>query len=87
MMACNVRTVEDALNYITDCNLATVSDMAMKKSRPKHEFERQINIAQKAVTWMVEMKVDLKSCRAEEIVKDFEGSVEKWAEQYKPKEK
>jgi len=45
----NVRTPEQALSYITDCTLATVSSMAMRKIRGKHEYERQISIAQKAV--------------------------------------
>ena len=57
MRECDVRSTGDALAYITDCTLATVCDMACKKSRPKHEFQRQINIAQKAVNWMRAMKV------------------------------
>ncbi len=78
----NVRTPADALAYITDCTLATVAWMAMKQRRPKHEFERQISIAQRAVTWMQQMGVDVSSTRAEEVIKA--GSVEKWVEQYLP---
>ena len=78
----NVRTPADALAYITDCTLATVATMAMKTRRPKHEFERQISIAQTAVTWMQQMGVDMSSTRAEEVIKA--GSVQKWAEQYLP---
>ena len=37
-----VKTPEQALSYLTDCTLATVAIMAMKKSRSKREFERQI---------------------------------------------
>lgn len=73
-----VRTVEQALAYITDCTLATVSHMAMHKSRPKGEYKRQIAIAQTAVTWMREMGVDVSGTRAEEI----SSSVAEWAAQY-----
>lgn len=68
-----VRIPADALAYITDCTLATVCDMASKKRRPKYEFERQISIAQTAITWMQEMGVDFSDTRAKEVVK--EGSV------------
>ena len=81
----NVRTPADALAYITDCTLATVATMAMKTRRPKHEFERQISIAQTAVTWMQQMGVDMSSTRADEVIKS--GSVQKWAEQYMPENK
>jgi hypothetical protein len=68
MMKYQVRTPEDALLYITDCTLATVADMAMKKSRRKHEFERQISIAQTACDWISEMGIDPKTTRATDIV-------------------
>jgi hypothetical protein len=77
-----VRTPADALAYITDCTLATVCDLAGKKSRPKHEFERQIAIAQTAITWMQEMGIDVSTTRAEDVV--AAGSVQKWAEKYMP---
>ena len=78
----NVRTPADALAYITNCTLATVETMAMKTRRPKHEFERQIAIAQEAVTWMQQMGVDSSSTLLDEVIKA--GSVKKWAEQYLP---
>ncbi|GBG14838.1 fuculose phosphate aldolase [Novimethylophilus kurashikiensis] len=80
-----VRTAEQALAYLTDCNLATVASMAMKKTRLKYEFERQIMIAQSAVSWMVEMHVDFSGTRAEEVVTAFGGSVSAWAQKYQPK--
>ena len=79
MRKCDVRTPEQALAYITDCNLATVSSMAMLKSRKKSEYERQISIAQTALTWMMQMGVDMSGTRAEEIQ---DGDVSKWAAQY-----
>ena len=81
----NVRTESDALAYITDCNLATVSSMAMKKSRPKHEFERQIAIAQTAIDWMVSMGIDFSTTRANDVI--MCGSVENWAMQFMPEYK
>lgn len=69
-----------ALAYITDCNLATICDMACKKHRPKYEFERQIDIAQSAIDWMNNFKIDYSNTRAIDVVKF--GSVEKWAQQF-----
>jgi len=71
-----------ALAYITDCTLATVCDMAMKKKRPKHEFARQMSIAQTAINWMVQMGVDVSTTRAADVIEA--GSVERWAEKYMP---
>jgi len=76
-----VRTPNQALAYITDCNLATVQDMAMKKSRGKREFERQINIAQTACDWMRQMNIDVTGTRAKEVFK-FNGSVSDWIKPY-----
>lgn len=68
MRDCDVRTPEQALVYITDCCLATVSHMAMLKSRNKREFERQKSIAQKACNWIEKMGIDPAGTRAEDIV-------------------
>jgi hypothetical protein len=75
-----VNDVSQALVYITDCNLATVCDMAGKKSKSKSEYSRQKSIAQTAVSWMVQMGVDFSGTRAEEVVKA--GSVAEWAAQW-----
>lgn len=77
-----VRAPADALAYITDCTLATVSSMAGKKSRPKYEFERQMSIAQTAINWMVEFGIDVTGTRAEDVI--AAGSVQKWAQNYMP---
>lgn len=83
MLKYKVHTPEQALAYITDCTLATVSSMAMKKSRPKYEFERQTAIAQTAVDWMRAMKVDFSTTRAKDVVELHDGSVADWAETQK----
>jgi hypothetical protein len=57
--------------------------MAMKKSRPKHEFARQIAIAQSAIDWMVQMRVDMAGTRAEKVVGEG-GNVEAWAARFIP---
>ena len=80
-----VRTEAQALAYITDCTLATISDMAMKKSRSKGEFLRQMGIAKTAIDWMVGMGVDFSSTRAKDVVEC--GSVENWAMQFMPEYK
>lgn len=78
-----VRTTADALAYITDCTLATVYDMATKKSRVKSEYRRQKAIAQTTVDWMVQMRVDVGYTRAADVAAF--GSVDAWAAQYEPK--
>lgn len=75
-----VKTPEDALVYITDCTLATVSNMAYKTRRQKHEFERQMSIAQTAVNWVVEMGIDVSKSRVAEVV--AAGSVNEWARRF-----
>jgi thiamine biosynthesis protein ThiC len=77
----DVRSPEQALAYITDCTLATVACMAMKKSRAKGEFQRQISIAQKAIDWMDQMGVSMKDTRAENVMSGG-GSVDHWAKQF-----
>jgi len=81
----SVRTPEQALAYITDCNLATVCDMAMTKRRKVGEFRRQKAIAQTAIDWMDEMHIDYSTTRAKDVVKF--GTVEKWAESFMPERK
>ena len=81
-MKCKIHTPEQALAYITDCCLATVSHMAMLKSRKKGEFERQISIAQTACDWMRDFGIDPTGTRAEYIINTC--SVKEWSEQYIP---
>lgn len=71
-----------ALAYITDCTLATVSKMALLKSKNKAEYNRQIGIAQTSIEWMVKFGVSMAGTRAIDVLKA--GSVEKWASQYLP---
>ena len=74
-----VASPEEALAYITDCNLATVSHQALLKSKTKSEFERQMDIAQKAIWWMQVMKVDFSSTRAQYIADTYpNASVREW---------
>lgn len=79
----NVDSVDDALVYITDCNLATVCRMAMRKSRSKSEFERQIAIAQSGVDWIIKFDVPHNGSRVEDVIKI--GTVAEWAETFKQK--
>lgn len=79
MRADQVASPEEALAYITDCNLATVSHMALLKSKSKSEFRRQIEIAQKAIWWMQVMKVDFSHTRAQAISDNYpNASVQDW---------
>jgi hypothetical protein len=75
----NIRTPEEALVYMTDCTLATVSRMAGLKRKSKHEFQRQISIAQNGFDFMTRMQIDYTGSRAEHV-RDYGGSVAKWAD-------
>lgn len=81
MFKSRVSTPEHALVYLVDCTLATVSSMAMRKRRPKGEYERQIAIAQTGVDWMRAMKIDPDSSRAADII-EANITVAQWAQQY-----
>lgn len=78
----DVRDAGRALAYVTDCNLATVCDMAGKKSKSKSEFARQVSIAQTAIDWMVAMNVDFSGTRAVDVIKA--GGVEAWSKKFNP---
>jgi hypothetical protein len=75
-----VKNGEDALAYITDCCLATVSYMAMLKRKSKSEFERQISIAQLACSWMEQFGISPKGTRAKEII--GKRTVAEWAKKF-----
>ena len=67
-----------ALLYLTDCALATVCDMASKKSRPVWEYKRQKMIAQYGIDWIEKFDVDADS-RPKDVIDQFGGHVDKWA--------
>lgn len=76
-----VKTPEQALVYLVDCTLATVEDLAMKKSRPKGEYRRQIKIAQTGIDWIKEMNIECDS-RPKKVIDDHNGSVQSLADFY-----
>lgn len=80
----DVRTEAQALAYLVDCTLATVTSLASKKSASKYETRRHIAIAQQAIDWMREFQTDVSNTRAAEIITEHNGSVEHWAEQFRP---
>ncbi|WP_409286912.1 hypothetical protein [Pseudomonas guariconensis] len=75
----DVQDVGGALAYLTDCTLATVDQLAMKKSASKSELQRQIGIAQSGIDWMKRFGVDYAKTRARQV-DEFGGSVAVWAE-------
>lgn len=78
-----VRTPEQALLYLADCTLATVADMAMKKSKSKSEFQRQISIAQSAVDWIKDFNIEVKiGSRVYDVLALPDRNVETWSRSY-----
>jgi len=60
----------DMVKYLTDCTLATVDSMAMKKSSPKLEYQRQRDIAQTGVDFIKNNNIDPSGTRVAEIIRD-----------------
>lgn len=78
-----IHTPEQALVYLADCTLATVSSMAMLKSKSKGEFERQISIAQSAIEWINDFKIPVEqNSRPQQVLALSNRSVKEWAEKY-----
>lgn len=80
-----VRDTGGALAYLADCTLATVCDLASKKSAPKSELNRQISMAQTAIDWMDRFGVNYEGTRAAEVKRM--GSVAAWADTFRPQPK
>lgn len=76
-----IRTEGDALLYLTDCVMATVCELAMRKRRPKHEYARQISMAQFAVDKIRLFGLNPKGTRIEDL---GEGDVASWARTFEP---
>jgi len=78
-----VTTPEHALLYLTHCTLATVSNMAMLKSRKKGEYERQIGIAQEGVDWIKGFNISINPIeRVYDVLALPTQSVKDWARKY-----
>lgn len=84
MMRHQIRSAGDVVAYITDCTLATVADLRMKKSASKSETLRQISIAQTAIDHGRLHGVSFKGTRAQQVMDRYGSDVTAWAEQYKP---
>jgi hypothetical protein len=83
MMKHLVRTPKQALVYMAECTLATVADMAMKKSKSKSEFQRQISIAQSAIDWIKDFHVEAEAgSRVYDVLALPDRSVETWSKSY-----
>lgn len=74
----DIRSLNDAFTYFLDCQLATVEELAIKKSKSKHDYKRHIEIAQKMINNAKEYGVNVKHTRAENIINDG-LTVEQWA--------
>ncbi len=77
-----LRNEIDALAYLTECTLATVSDLVSRARPPKGELQRQISIAQVGIDWVkLHAKPGMKYGlgRVRDII-DGDMSVADWAE-------
>jgi hypothetical protein len=84
MMKYDVRDSDALVAYLTDCTLATVCGLRMKKSASRSETDRQISIAQFAIDRGRGCGVSFKGTRAEQVIDNHAGDVKAWADTYKP---
>jgi hypothetical protein len=83
MSPLHISSPDYALVYMTDCTLATIESLAMKKTRPVNEYKRQISIAQKGIDWIKNFNICVDSeVRIKPIIEEFNSDVAKWAKQY-----
>jgi len=82
MRKCDVKSPEDALLYLADCQLATCEDLASKKSRGASDYDRQKNIAQLFCNWISDFKVNVDEGNRVGLVKLKENSVEEYLREY-----
>jgi hypothetical protein len=83
----SIITVEDAFLYHTNCQLATVDDLAMKKSRSNYEFKRQKLIAKQMCDFIRDHNIEVDAGNRAEDVKLLGWDVEKYSEKYDVKRK
>lgn len=79
----SITSPELALVYMIDSTLATAGTMALHRERTKHEFDRQIKLAQQGITWLLQMNIPApRYSRVEEVLRDYGGSVDSWVESF-----
>jgi len=81
-----ISSIQQSFAYITDCTLATVERMAALKKRSNGEFERHISIAQQAIDYVRELKINVESSRVYDVM-EHGGNVEAWAQGFMPEYK
>lgn len=72
-------SADSAVYYLTECTLATIEIMASTKRQSKSEIDRQINIAQIGIDYIVTVDRTLNH-RVEEVIRRHNGYVLLWAE-------
>jgi len=76
-----IRTEGDALVYLADCTLATVETLAMRKSPPKAELERQVMMASDAIRWIDQFGLNSTGTRVADV--KAAGGMEPWLKSLK----
>lgn len=72
-----------ALDYLTDCTIATVGYMAGLKSKSKSEYNRQISIAQKGVDFIIQFGCDIREgSRVSTVIESYNGNVAEYAKRF-----
>ena len=85
-----VFNIYDALIFMTEYTLITVTCLCTKKSATEYETSRQIAIAQMGIDSIIKEKIAfelLRPLRVIEVINQYNGSVESWAKSWAKKYK
>lgn len=73
-----IKTADDAVEWMTECTLATIEHLVALKRQSKSEIQRQINIAQVGVDYI--KGVDRpRNHRIRDVLRRHDGDVLSWA--------
>lgn len=79
MRKVDIRIASDAMLYMAECQLATVSHMQALKSKSKYQYERHIDTAQDHIDFILRFCKGLKKTgRVKNVVANYSGNVKDW---------
>lgn len=79
MLKRDIKNLEDAFIYLSDCQFATMEDLFFKKSTPKCEMDRQISISMTFVEYAKAFNISLNgNTRMEEFIRSGETDYKKY---------
>lgn len=72
------KSAEYVVQYLTECTLATVIHLHYLKSKSKHEYIRQISIAQMGIDYLKYMSNVMLEGRVADVINKNNSDVKQW---------